>query len=187
MRSAERGFSVDSACVSAFGVAAFGRRPPFENPGVVCGAPRPPTLVSTGQPDISPPFRRRVIVGISTSPAGTAVRTPQCSDHFLPFHPANLCRPSGTCIDFTTNPALKCRAIVGLSRWDERGRTGHIRKRDERSGVSAERRKPRREFQMAAGSTLQPHSEFRVGNGLFSGIQFGMDDERQWCLNAYTA
>jgi hypothetical protein len=80
----------------------------------------------------------------------------------------SFCRPYGTRADANDDPALKRRAIVGLSRWDERGRTGHIRKRDERSGVSAERRKPRREFQMAAGSTLQPHSEFRIGSGLFS-------------------
>jgi len=74
--------------------------------------PRPPALVPTGQPDNSPAFQRRVIVGISTSPVGTAERTPQCSDHVPLFHLANLCRPSGTCIDFTANPALKCRAIV---------------------------------------------------------------------------
>jgi hypothetical protein len=34
------------------------------------------------------------------------------SDHVPPFHPANLGRPSGTYVDFTANPALKCRAIV---------------------------------------------------------------------------
>jgi hypothetical protein len=75
-------------------------------------APCSPAFVPTGQSDNSPAFQRRVIVGTGTSPAGTAERTPQCSDHVPPFHPANLFRPAGTCIDFTTNPALKCRAIV---------------------------------------------------------------------------
>jgi hypothetical protein len=35
----------------------------------------------------------------------------------------------------------------------------------------------------AAGSRLQPHSEFRRGNGLFSGIHFGMDDGGKSRLN----
>ena len=31
-------------------------------------------------------------------------------------------RPGGTLADAGDDPALKCRAIVGLSRWDEDGR-----------------------------------------------------------------
>ena len=72
----------------------------------------PPYLVPSGQPGNSPAFQRRVSAGTGTSPAGTAERTSQYSCHVPPFHLANLCRPSGTYIAFTTNPALKCRAIV---------------------------------------------------------------------------
>jgi hypothetical protein len=73
---------------------------------------RPPALVPTGQPGNSPAFQRR----------GSCARPPrvppgrQNERHNVPlcppFHPANLCRPSGTCIDFTTNPALKWPSIV---------------------------------------------------------------------------
>jgi hypothetical protein len=88
-------------------------------PPRACG-PRPVRYCSSrqGQPDNSPAFQRRVFAGTGTSPAGTAERTSQCSRHVPPFHPANLCRPSETCIDFTTNPALKCRAIVITSLCD---------------------------------------------------------------------
>jgi hypothetical protein len=44
-----------------------------------------------------------------------------------------------------------------------------------RSGVSAERRKPLRQ---------NPHPEFRMGNGLFSCIHFGMDDCGKRRLNS---
>jgi hypothetical protein len=76
---------------------------------------RAPSFVPTGQPENSPAFQRRVFVGTGTSPAGTAEWTAHGFPDCPSFHPANLGRPSGTCIDFTTNPALKCRAIVIMS------------------------------------------------------------------------
>lgn len=35
-------------------------------------------------------------------------------------------RPGGTCADADADPALKRRAIVGLSRWDERRCQNHF-------------------------------------------------------------
>jgi hypothetical protein len=59
-------------------------------------------------------------------------------------------RPCGTCAGADEYPALKRRAIVGLSRWDERGRTGRALR----------------------------NSQFAIrnGQGFFSGFHFGMDD-----------
>jgi hypothetical protein len=68
-------------------------------------------FVPTGQPDNSPAFQRRVIVGIGMSPTGTA------EIHFHKYRSSSAlrCFFQPSLRDFGNSefiPALKCRAIV---------------------------------------------------------------------------
>jgi hypothetical protein len=58
-----------------------------------------------------------------------------------------------------------------LRRW-----TGRTCKRD---GIACHAKVKRR----GIGALCTPHSEFRIGNELFSCIHFGMDDWGKWRLN----
>ena len=87
--------------------------------------------VAERRDDNSPAFQCRVGREINTSPGGTKEVCGMKWRNMVGTLWRPFCRPCGTRAGANDDPALKRRAIVGLSRWDERGRTGRSRKQDE--------------------------------------------------------
>ena len=69
-------------------------------------------FVPTGQFDNSPAFQRRDACARPPVPPGRLNGRRRVSAVAHPFRFEHPGRPCGTCLCFTTNPALKCRAIV---------------------------------------------------------------------------
>jgi len=74
--------------------------------------------VAERRDDNSPAFQCRDKFGIAKVPQGRLKKTPQRRRRPV-FVEMNFSRPGGTHAGGDDDPALKRRAIVGLSRWDE--------------------------------------------------------------------